>query len=185
MTDGFGYYTGDQGQEAADDLNLQQQQGQQQGQPQQGGNGLRQYIASLEAKTEEQGKLLQQLVKDSQRNKVADTLEAKGYDRGAAALYNGDPEKVDEWLNAAGSLLAKRPNPEGQGGGAGAGQPNTTVDQNGQAQLQAFQQAGQQGAPPQGSDKEQAAVIAAFDDPEKMNAYLAAQGNQFAKYWEG
>jgi len=184
MTDGFGYYTGDLGQEPSDDLNNQQQQAQQQNDAQQG-NGLRQYLKSLEAKTKAQDELLQQLVAESKRNKVADVLEAKGYDRGAAALYTGDPDKIDEWLTASGSLLAKRPDPAGQGAGTGAGAPGTTVDPNGQAQLQAFQQAGQQAATPQGTDAEQAAVLAAFDDPEKMNAYMAAQGNQHARYWEG
>lgn len=183
MTDmGFGYYTGDQGSEPTDDLNLQQQQAQQQAEPQ--GNGLRQYLKSLEEKTKEQDKLLKQLVAESQRNKVADTLEAKGYDRAAASLFTGDPAKVDEWLNTAGSLLAKRPDPAGQGAGAGAAAAQTTVSPDGQAQLQAFQQAGSDAAAPAGADAEQAAVINKMATAEDLDAYLASNGNQFAQLWE-
>lgn len=180
---GFGYYTGDLGDGTQDDATLQQQT-----QDDQKPNGFRQYLKSLEDKTKKQQELLEGLMAESRRNRVADVLEAKGYDRGVAALYTGDPDKVDDWLTSAGSFLVKKPGaPDDQGAGQGQGQQGngSTVPLDGQAQLQAFQQAGQNAAPPQGSDAEQAAAIASLDSPEKLTAYLASQGNEFARYYNG
>lgn len=181
---GFGYYTGDN--DGQDDLALQQQQAaQQQGQAPAGRNPLRDHLKSLEEKAKAQDALIQQLLAESHRAKVADALEAKGYDRGAAALYQGAPDKVDDWLNTAGTFLAKKPETQ-QGTGAGQqGTPASTVDAAGQAQLQTMQQAGQNAAGPQGSDAEQAAAIAALGDGAALTAYLAANGNQYAQYYNG
>lgn len=180
---GFGYYQGDAQQDDLDQ-NGQGQQGQQQGDDKP--NGFRQYLKSLEESNKALMKRLEGLEGESRRNRVADELESKGYDRAAAALFTGDPEKVDEWLTSAGSLLAKRP--DAQQGAAGTqqqgGTPNTTVTPDGQAQLQQLQQMGQNAAAPQGSDTEQAAAIAAITDPQKLTEYLAGQGNQFAQLYQ-
>lgn len=186
---GFGYYTGDLGdgtQDGADDL--QQQQAQTQSQPQQQqGNGLRQYLKTLEENNKAMKDQLNTLVAESRRNKVADVLEAKGYDRGAAALYQGDPDKVDDWLTQTGGLLAKRPEAQQGQGAAGQAQQQAagTVPLEGQAQLQAFQQAGQNAAGPQGTDAEQAAELAKFDTIEKMNDYMSSLGNPYTPHWNG
>lgn len=176
---GFGYYTGDLG-DNQDGEDLNQQTPQQPGQK----SGLRQYLDKLEERTKEQDKLIQQLLGESRRNKVADALEAKGYDRGVAALYQGDPDKVDEWLTTAGNFLAKKDGvqtpPANQ-----APPADSTIPPEGQAQMQQFQQAGQNAAPPAGSDAEQAAFMATIDDPQKLTDYLASQGNEFARYWNG
>lgn len=187
MTDmGFGYYTGDQGLDPQDGTDVTQQQQVPQNQDPKGGNGLRQYLNALEEKTKTQQAQLDALLAESARNKVADALEAKGYDRGASALYSGDPTKVDDWLATAGPLLAKKPDPQGQGGAGAGGQGGATGTLDGQAQqqFQQFQNAGQNAAAPQGSDAEQAAVIGKFSTPEELDEYLAGQGNQFAQLWQ-
>lgn len=179
---GFGYYDGDLNDgQGGDGTNQLQNQGQQQPAEK---SALRQYLNKLEEKTKEQDKLIQGLLAAQQRNQVADALEAKGYDRAAAALYTGAPDKVDEWLTTAGSLLAKRPEGDAsQQGGAGAG--TSTVPLDGQAQLQAMAQAGQNAAPPLGSDAEQSAVMAKFTTSEQLTEYLASQGNDHARYYNG
>lgn len=179
---GFGYYTGDLG-DNQDDADLNQQTPQQPGQK----SGIRQYLDKLEERTKEQDKLIQQLLGESRRNRVADALEAKGYDRGVAALYTGDPEKVDEWLTTAGSFLAKKDGVQTPPANQEQQTPpgNSTIPPEGQAQMQQFQQAGQNAAAPAGSDAEQAAFMATMDDPKKLTEYLASQGNEFARYWTG
>jgi hypothetical protein len=90
------------------------------------------------------------------RSEVADALKAKGYAPNAAELYQGTPDKLDDWLSAHGGALAKLA-PEGQEQGevTPQGPPPSTVSATDQAQMQRMQEAGTQGVlPPQGSEAE-------------------------------
>jgi hypothetical protein len=183
MTDmGFGYYTGD----GSEDPNGGQQapQGQQGQEP----KWFRDYMTKSAQENKELKDQLAALQQVNDRNTVADALAAKGYDRSAAALYTGDPTKVDDWLTTAGPLLAKQP-PATAGAGAGqgpGGTPASTIPPDGQAQMQALQAAGTQNvAPPAGAEAEQVAQMSAMNSAEELTAFLAANGNQAAQYWNG
>lgn len=172
MSGGFGYYDGDQ----YDDLNQGQQN--QQGQAQQG-NPLRDHLKRVE----DQNKVLQdqlaQLVKKQRQTEIADALQAKGYDRATAALYGGEPEKLDEWLTTVGPLLAKQPAPP-SGDGAGqqqGGVPASTVPADGQAAMQQMQQMGGMAAAPQGTEAEQIATMRNAQTPEALMQFLQQNGN--------
>jgi hypothetical protein len=96
---------------------------------------------------------------------VETALKAKGYAPQAAGLYAGTPDKLDEWLTANGGALAKLPGDGQEQQGeevTPSGSASSTVPADGQEQMQRMQEQGTQGvAPPQGSDKELAAAIAA------------------------
>lgn len=130
----------------------------------------------VNALVEENTRLKQAQVK----TQVADALKAKGYAPTAAGLYSGTPDKLDDWLTAHGGALAKLP-AEGQeqGGEQAPGPVATTVPADGQAALQRMQEQGAQGvAPPQGSDKELAAAIAACKTEDEYAQIMRAHGNQ-------
>lgn len=178
---GFGYYTGDN--DDGSDGGQPQAQGQQGQEP----KWFRDFMTKSAQKNQELEAQLAALKAVNDRNTVADQLEAKGYDRSAAALYGGDPAKVDDWLSTAGPLLAKQPAAnDGSGAGQGTGTPATTVPPDGQAQMQALQAAGTQGvAPPAGTEAEQVAMMNQFTNADDLTKYLASQGNQNAMYWNG
>jgi hypothetical protein len=117
------------------------------------------------------------LRQENTRAKVADLFEAKGYTRSAAALFNGEPDKVDEWLQAHGGALART-------GGAQeetappAGPPATTVPLEGQQQMAQIQAAGAEGAAPQGSDQEIANALRAAQTTEDFAQIMGAHGWQ-------
>lgn len=178
----MGYYDGDQYQDL-DDQGQQYQQGPGPGQVQK--NPLRDHLKKVEDQNAELQKQLSSLLARQRQNDVADALQAKGYDRAAATLYQGDPAKLDEWLATAAPLLAKQPTPMQGDGAAGQGTqaPASTVPADGQAALQQLQQAGSQAAPPQGSEAEQIAAMNSADDPAKLMQYLQSQGNPH--FWNG
>lgn len=115
------------------------------------------------------------------QTQVADALKAKGYTPAAAGLYTGKPEELDAWLTANGGALAKLP-AEGQEQNQGQvpqGPPASTVPADGQEQMQRMMEAGAQGvAPPQGSDKELAAAIAACQTEDEYAQIMRAHGNR-------
>lgn len=121
------------------------------------------------------------LKQEQARNQVADALRAKGYAPHAASLYTGTPEKLDDWLGTHGAALAKLPadGQEQQGETqAPAGPPASTVPADGQEQMRRMQEQGTQGvAPPQGTDKELAAAIAACKTEEEFAQLMRANGN--------
>jgi hypothetical protein len=114
------------------------------------------------------------------KNQVADTLKAKGYAPNAAELFTGAPDKLDDWLGTYGAALAKLPGDgQEQGEQAPPGPPASVVPADGQAQMQRMAEAGTQGvAPPQGSDKELAAAIAACQTEEEFEALMRASGSR-------
>lgn len=112
---------------------------------------------------------------------LEDTLKAKGYAPQAAGLFQGTPDKLDEWLTANGGALARLPEGEQQQGEqAPSGPPASTVPADGQEQLRLMQEQGTQGvAPPQGSEAELAAAIKACQTPEQFEQLMKSHGSPY------
>lgn len=117
------------------------------------------------------------------RTDVENALKAKGYAPQAAGLFAGTPDKLDDWLTANGGALAKlpaAPGEEGLGEQAPSGPPTSTVPASGQEQMQRMAELGTQGvAPPQGSDKELAAALAACQTEEEFNKLMQSHGSPY------
>ncbi len=181
MSGGMGYYDGDmfdQDNQFGDDGQAPVQVPQQR-------NPLRDHLKKVEDQNSALQKQVAELVAQQRRNSVADALQAKGYDRGVAALYAGDPEKLDEWLTQVSPFLAKQPaDTSAQGAGQGqGGSPASTVPADGQAALQQIQQAGDRAAAPQGSESEQIAQMRNAQTPEELMRFLQGNGNPY--HWQG
>lgn len=151
---------------------------------QQGPKWFREGLGKLSEQVKELQAENNRLKAAQQRAELEKTLTAKGYAPQAAGLYQGDPAGLDEWLTANGGALAKLPAQQGEEGQPGeqapSGPPPTTVPADGQEQMQRMQEMGTQGvAPPQGSDKELAAAIAAAKTPEEYAQIMKAHGSQF------
>jgi hypothetical protein len=168
---GFGYYDGDQDPQAQQAPAQEPSQGKE---PQ----WFRDYMKKT---SQEMSELRQKLAEKD----AAEALRSRGYDPSAAALYRGDPAKVDEWLNTYGSALAKIPGSETSVSGQEeqeqpAGPPQSVVSPESQAALARMQAAGAEGAAaPQGSDQDLAARLAATSTPEEYQAIMRANGNPF------
>lgn len=182
MTGGMGYYDGDNyGDGLGDD-------GQQFGQaPQQTpkGNPLRDHLKKVEDQLEALRKQNEALLGENRQNKITAQLQAKGYDPAVAALYGGEPEKLDEWLTTYGPML-KQQSADTSAQGATqqqGGAPASTVPAEGQAALQQMQQAGTGAAAPQGTEAEQIAQMRNTQDPQALMQYLQSQGNPY--HWQG
>jgi hypothetical protein len=137
-------------------------------------------------KVSEQVKALQEENENLRRQRsqaqIREQFTAKGYAPEAASLYQGEPDKLDEWLGTHGAALAKT-TPSGDGSQAQPqvppGPPASTVPADQQVQMQQMAQAGTQGVlPPQGTDKELAAQIAAAQTPEEFERIMRSQGNR-------
>lgn len=169
---GFGYYDGDQ------DPQAQQAPAQE---PQSEERAPKWYRDRMDKVSKEMAELRQKLAEKD----TAEVLRSRGYDPSAAALYRGDPAKVDEWLNTYGSALAKIPGSETSVSGQEeqeqpAGPPQSVVSPESQAALSRMQAAGAEGAAaPQGSDQDLAARLAATSTPEEYQAIMRANGNPF------
>lgn len=123
---------------------------------------------------------IKQLEQVARQATVGQLFEAKGYDRGAAALYNGDPDKLDEWLGTNGAYIAKVGGQQAAPQGQQQGIPATTVPPSAQADLMKMQQAGATGSTfNQGSDDELAAALAATQTPEQFVQVAQANGWQY------
>jgi ABC-type transporter Mla subunit MlaD len=150
-------------------------------QSQQGPKWFREGLAKLSSQVNELKAENDRLKAQQKQQAVADALKAKGYAPQAAGLFQGEPEKLDEWLSANGAALAKLPG-DGQEQGeqqTHQGPPPTTVPADGQEQLRLMQEQGTQGvAPPQGTDNEIAAALKAAD-PENFVKLMQSQGSPF------
>jgi hypothetical protein len=112
---------------------------------------------------------------------VAEKFQAKGYDPTASALYQGDPDKVDEWLAANGTLLAKRPGAEQEEiVTPPTGAPASAVSAEHQEQFQRMQSAGDGAAAAQGSEAELVAALNAAKTVEDFENVARANGWQYS-----
>lgn len=144
-------------------------------------------IKALRAKAEADSKALKEmreqltaLQAENRQGKVAKMLESKGYPASAAGLYTGDLDKVNEWLDQYGSVLAKSGAPiEELTPESPAGPPTSTISPESQALHQQMQAAGSEGSAPLGSDKEIAAAFAAARSPEEFEKIAKASGWQY------
>lgn len=165
----FGYH------ESGEELGEQQS-------AQQGPKWFRDYMDKVSGQLSELKAENDRLKAAQQRTELENTLKAKGYAPSAAALYMGAPDKLDEWLTAHGGALAKLA-PEGQEQAqeeAPQGPPASTVPAAGQEQMQRMMEQGTQGvAPPQGSDKEIAAAIAAAKTKEELAQLMRSHGSPY------
>lgn len=118
---------------------------------------------------------------EKKQQAVADALKAKGYAPQAAGLFQGEPDKLDEWLTANGGALAKLPEGQHQGEEqAPSGPPASTVPADGQEQMQRMQEQGTQGvAPPAGTEAEIAAAIKAAQTPEDFAKLMQSHGSPY------
>jgi hypothetical protein len=111
---------------------------------------------------------------------VAEKLTAAGFAPGAAALFTGDPEKVDDWLTANGGFLAREGAPgaeaQQQGTQVPAGPPPTTVSPQDQAALTQMQQASGT-VPSGGTNTELQAQLLQCKTEAELSAFLAQHGN--------
>jgi hypothetical protein len=154
--------------------------GETQNQPQ-GPKWFREGLDKLSSQVQELKAENDRLKAAQQRSQVETKLRAQGYAPQAAGLFQGTPDKLDEWLTANGGALAKLPEGEQQPGEqAPSGPPASSVPADGQEQMQRMQEQGTQGvAPPQGSDKELAAALAACQTDEEFGKLMQSHGNPF------
>lgn len=116
---------------------------------------------------------------------LAAKFEAAGVNSAAAALYSGDPTKVDEWLEANKALLAPAQAQQSAPGTAPQGQPAGTagsaISPTQQAAMQQMQAAGSGPGvqAPQGSQDELAAALAATQSPDDFVKVMQAGGWQY------
>lgn len=139
------------------------------------------YRQAMDKMSEQQRELrsqVERLTQENNRNKVADVLESKGFSRSAAALYQGEPEKVDEWLTQYGSSLARADQQAPAATPVQPGPPQSTVPAEGQAAMQQMADAGAGGVVSMASDDDMAAALAAASGPEDFTKIAQAYGWQ-------
>lgn len=148
---------------------------------QQGPKWFREYMDKVSGQLADIKAENERLKAEKQRAELENALKAKGYAPAAASLFQGEPERLDEWLTANGAALAKLPGGEQQGEQqTQQGPPPTTVPADGQEQMQRMQEQGTQGvAPPQGTDAELAAALKAANSYEEFAKLMQSQGNPF------
>lgn len=149
---------------------------------QQGPKWFREGLAKLSGQVQELRAENAALKADRVKGQTADALKAKGYDPAAAGLYKGEPEKLDEWLGTYGAALARvaGEGQQPQGEEVPSGPPTSAVPADGQAQMQRMLEQGTQGvAPPQGSDKEVAAALAAANSEDEFKQLMKSHGNPY------
>lgn len=158
------------------------------GQAEQSPKWFRDYMAQAKQQNEQLQAQIQELTAEKRQTEIGNAFEAKGYARAAAALYQGEPDKVDDWLSTHGGALARTGGamdiPPQQGsrppGEMRPAQQAPAVAPSAQADLQKMQQMGQGVAVAQAnSDDELAAALAATQTPEQFQQVAAAHGWQY------
>lgn len=151
------------------------------GNQQQGPKWFREGLDKLSSQVQELKAENDRLKAQQTRSELETTLKAKGYAPQAAGLYQGTPDKLDEWLTANGGALAKLPEGQQQGEAVTQqGPPASTVPADGQEQMQRMQEQGTQGvAPPQGTENEIAAALKAAQSPEDFAKLMQSHGSPF------
>lgn len=160
--------------------------GQGQGQQDQGPKWFRDALAKQSQQIADLNARLQAADAEKRQAQIQSVFEAKGYAPSAAALYNGEPDKVDEWLGTYGNALAKvgqvqdQQRPPGDTGPADMAKP-PVLPPSTQADLQRMQQMGPAGAnaPGGSSDDDLAAALAATTNPEEFLQVARAHGWQY------
>lgn len=119
------------------------------------------------------------LEKAQAKQAVKEALTAKGFAPQVADLYQGTPDKLDDWLGTYGSGLAKTDGAAVEAGQGAQGTPQTVVSPESQAALAAFGAAGSDGASSALTGEEQlAARINATQTPGEFAAIMREAGNR-------
>lgn len=148
---------------------------------------FRDYMAQAKAQNDALMAQVESLTAEKRQNELAEAFEAKGFTRAAAALYQGEPDRVDEWLTAHGDALAKSVGQPQQGqrppGEMPPVQQQSGLSPAAQADLQKMQQQGQNYAvaPQSGSDDDLAAALRATNDPDEFFQVAQAHGWQYSR----
>jgi len=153
------------------------------GQQDQGPKWFRDYMAKSAQQIENLTRKLEDAEAKERQGEIATAFEAKGFARSAAALYQGTPDKVDEWLGTYGDALARSgQQPPQQTRPPGEMPPQQqVVPPSLQADLQKIQQQGLPTAiaPQSGSDDDLAAALRATTNPDEFHQVAAAHGWQY------
>jgi hypothetical protein len=170
-----------------------QQSGVGQGQQEQSPKWFRDYMEKASAQNAALTAQLESLTAEKRQAEIAGVFEQKGFSRAAATLYDGAPDKVDEWLSTHGDALARTgqqqmpPQDTRPPGGMPPQQPlqqtQSVVPPNLQADLQKLQQQGiGSAAAPQGSsDDDLAAALRATTTPDEFFQVAQAHGWQYSR----
>lgn len=163
--------------------------GQGQGGPQdQGPKWFRDYMAQSAQQIKQLSGQLEAMTAEKRQSEIVAAFEAKGYAPGAAALYQGEPDKVDEWLGTHGGALARADQQQQQGSRPPGEMPPPqqqnqapAVPPSVQADLQKMQQMGQTGAlgSSGNSDDDLAAALRATTNPTEFLQVAQAHGWQY------
>lgn len=114
-----------------------------------------------------------------QQQAVREALTAKGYAPQVADLFQGTPDKLDDWLGAYGAGLAKTGGEAtGEAGEGVQGTPQTVVSPESQAALAAHAAAGSDGAQPLLGEDQLVARMNAANSHEELAAILRESGNK-------
>jgi hypothetical protein len=121
---------------------------------------------------------LNALRQEAKTAQVAKVFQAQGFNPAAASLYTGEPDKVEEWLTANGSMLART---EGQQQPTKeqvpAGAPASSIPPASQQGMAAMNAAGTDGSAQQlTGDDAIAAALAATTTPEEFQQVARAHG---------
>lgn len=121
---------------------------------------------------------LAQLRQQAQQAQVAKTFEAQGFNPAAASLYQGDPDKAEEWLQTNGAFLARSGSvQEPAREQVPPGQPQSTIPADSQQGMAQMNAAGADGSAQQlTGDDAIAAALAATRTPEEFQQVARAHG---------
>lgn len=147
----------------------------------QGPKWFRDYMANASKEMKSMSAELKALRADKAKGELSEKFRSEGIDPGALALYQGEPDQVDEWLKANKGFLAKLPPAPGEEETeteTPSGPPASSVPPEQQDQMRQMQEAGTSGtAAPQGSEAELVASLEAAG-PEEYARIMRAHGNR-------
>jgi len=165
---GFGYYGTPDG-EGAPNV------------PESGGNAPKWFREKMEADSKAMKEMREELAalrQEAKTAQVAKVFQAQGYNPAAAALYTGEPDKVEEWLTANGGLIARTDGGQGPARETvPAGAPQSSLPTESQQGMAAMNAAGADGtAQTLTGDDAIAAALAATTTPEEFQQVARAHG---------
>lgn len=142
---------------------------------------FRSYMDKANQQIAELNSKLEAAAAKERQQEIAAAFVEKGYAPGAAALYQGQPDQVDAWLEQHGAALARTGQQQQDTRPPGDVAPQQPgLDASAQANLQKMQQAGMGSTAPGGSsDDDLAAALRATNSPEEFVKVAQAHGWQY------
>lgn len=144
---------------------------------------FRDRMEALAQQNRELADKVKSLTAEQDRAALSAQFEAAGVSPAAAALYQGDPSKVGEWLEANKALLAPAQAQQQQTGDAGQQAAGSAVPPPQQAAMQQMQNAGAGAGvvAPMGGDDELAAALRATTDADALVQIMQSKGWQYTR----